>query len=307
MTLTKDAILTKGEGWYLDNKGCLHIFGAVTTDYISYEVCTPWDIYKDQITSVVTEPGASIDNCENMFKDCVHLTSANLRYLDTSRAYSMTRMFYGCSKLTHVDVSNFNTKNVDYMREMFAGCVYLYELDLSSFEAGNDVDGVMDDMFRQCSRLFRLKIGNFAPTIAYTDNMLRGCISLSEVQMNNRILWGFDSFGVTTADQLISISPVWIDNNGTVYTDANEIIASSPTKLTRGNLDEPEKPSNLGDVNGDGEVDELDSAIVARYSAGMTDLTSEQQAVADVNDDGEVDELDSALISRYSAGMISQF
>ena len=77
--------------------------------------------------------------------------------------------------------------------------------------------------------------------------------------------------------------------------------------MTRGNFDEPEKPSNLGDVNGDGEVDELDSAIVARYSAGMTDLTSEQQAVADVNDDGEVDELDSALISRYSAGMISQF
>ena len=63
----------------------------------------------------------------------------------------------------------------------------------------------------------------------------------------------------------------------------------------------------LGDVNDDGEVDELDSAIVARYSAGLADLTSKQQAVADVNNDSEVDELDSALISRYSAGLISHF
>ena len=63
--------------------------------------------------------------------------------------------------------------------------------------------------------------------------------------------------------------------------------------------------SNKGDVNGDGEVDELDSAIISRYSAGLTDLTLAQQAAADVNNDGEIDELDSAIISRYSAGLLS--
>ena len=77
--------------------------------------------------------------------------------------------------------------------------------------------------------------------------------------------------------------------------------------LVNGAIIVKENTALLGDVNDDGEIDELDSAIVARYSAGLTDLTSKQQAAADVNDDGEVDELDSALISRYSAGLISHF
>ncbi len=63
----------------------------------------------------------------------------------------------------------------------------------------------------------------------------------------------------------------------------------------------------LGDVNDDGEIDELDAALVARYSAGMINLTPLQQKVADVNDDGEIDELDAAMISRYSAGLIDHF
>ncbi len=77
--------------------------------------------------------------------------------------------------------------------------------------------------------------------------------------------------------------------------------------LVNGAIIVKENTALLGDVNDDGEVDELDSAIVARYSAGLADLTSKQQAVADVNNDSEVDELDSALISRYSAGLISHF
>lgn len=62
-----------------------------------------------------------------------------------------------------------------------------------------------------------------------------------------------------------------------------------------------------GDVNGDGETDSLDAALMLKYDAGMNDLTDDQFIAADVNGDKEVDALDAALILKYDAGMIDSF
>ena len=78
------------------------------------------------------------------------------------------------------------------------------------------------------------------------------------------------------------------------YADSNEFKFVSLTP----------PPTSKGDVNGDGEIDEMDAMLASRYSAGMLDLTPDQLAAADVNGDGEVDEMDAMLISRYSAGLI---
>lgn len=153
------------------------------------------------IKTVVTQDGASVNSCENMFEDRVNLTSADLRYLDTSEVVSMSWMFDGCRSLTHVDVSNFNTTDVEYMREMFNNSRKLCELDLSSFHAIDD--GVwMDGMFGGCNRLFRLKIGNFAPSLAYTEYMFFGCISLSELEISDRVLMGDAEYDLRTAEPL---------------------------------------------------------------------------------------------------------
>ena len=62
-----------------------------------------------------------------------------------------------------------------------------------------------------------------------------------------------------------------------------------------------------GDVNSDGNVDILDSALIQLSTNEMAELTDEQKLAADVNGDGVVDILDSALIQKYAAGKIDKF
>lgn len=59
-----------------------------------------------------------------------------------------------------------------------------------------------------------------------------------------------------------------------------------------------------GDVNDDGEVDNLDAAAVLKYDAGLTELPPDQLAAADINGDGTVDNLDAAAILKHDAGII---
>lgn len=243
------------------------------------------------IKTVVTQDGASVNSCENMFKDCVNLTSADLRYLDTSEVVSMSWMFDGCRSLTHVDVSNFNTTDVEYMREMFNGCRKLYGLDLSSFHAIDD--GVwMDGMFGGCNRLFRLKIGNFAPSLAYTEYMFFGCISLSELEISDRVLMGDAEYDLRTADELLSLSPVWVGADGTVYTDADEMISNrGAVALTRG---------ITCDLTGDGKTDSADLTALLRHVAKIEEITDAGLLKkADVNGDKVINAKDVTKLAQF--------
>lgn len=58
----------------------------------------------------------------------------------------------------------------------------------------------------------------------------------------------------------------------------------------------------MGDVNGDGEVDSDDAVLVLRYFAGL-DTEEMIHELADVNGDGEIDSDDSVAILRYFAGL----
>ncbi len=68
-----------------------------------------------------------------------------------------------------------------------------------------------------------------------------------------------------------------------------------------------EEDSTLGDVNEDGYVDNLDSAWILKYDAGLIDGTVLNEKAADVNEDGYVDNLDSAWILKFDAGLIPDF
>lgn len=62
-----------------------------------------------------------------------------------------------------------------------------------------------------------------------------------------------------------------------------------------------------GDVNGDGEIDALDSGIIRNVIKDTTSLVGVYEAAADVNDDSEIDTLDALLVLRYRADKISSF
>ena len=59
----------------------------------------------------------------------------------------------------------------------------------------------------------------------------------------------------------------------------------------------------LGDANKDGEINNIDAALVLKYDAGIVDDVQN----ADVNNDGEINNVDAALILKYDAGIIEHF
>jgi hypothetical protein len=59
----------------------------------------------------------------------------------------------------------------------------------------------------------------------------------------------------------------------------------------------------IGDVNGDGEVDDWDVTFLARHLAGWPGVFETiNKAAADVNGDGEVDDWDVTFLARHLAG-----
>ena len=63
----------------------------------------------------------------------------------------------------------------------------------------------------------------------------------------------------------------------------------------------------LGDVNGDGEVDNIDAALIYAYFNDKCSFTEEQLSAGDVNGDEVVDNIDAALIYAYFNEVISKF
>ena len=63
----------------------------------------------------------------------------------------------------------------------------------------------------------------------------------------------------------------------------------------------------LGDVNGDGAVDNQDAALVYAYYNGKLTFSAQQQAAADVDGSGTVDNQDAALIYAYYNGKLASF
>ena len=59
--------------------------------------------------------------------------------------------------------------------------------------------------------------------------------------------------------------------------------------------------AELGDVNGDGQLNVLDITLIRRYVAGGYDVTVDSD-VADINKDGNINVLDITLIRRHIAG-----
>lgn len=80
--------------------------------------------------------------------------------------------------------------------------------------------------------------------------------------------------------------------------------------LTSLNLDNitPAKPqATLGDVDGNGEIDMDDAALLIRYCNNLIKLTDEQRAAAELNGDREIDMDDAALLIRYCNNLLPSF
>ena len=87
----------------------------------------------------------------------------------------------------------------------------------------------------------------------------------------------------------------------TFVNDAVKVQTGAAPKVTVGSA------VVLGDVNGDGKVNNIDAALVYGYHNKKLTLTEDQLAAADVNGDGKVNNMDAALIYAYHNKKLPKF
>ena len=66
-------------------------------------------------------------------------------------------------------------------------------------------------------------------------------------------------------------------------------------------------PGLLGDVDGSGEIDTLDAALLYAHVNGRIVLSKDQLSRSDVDGDGEITTVDAALIYAFVNGRIKKF
>lgn len=79
------------------------------------------------------------------------------------------------------------------------------------------------------------------------------------------------------------------------------------TSLKLDSITPAEPQVTLGDVDGNGEINMDDAALLIRYCNNLTTLTDEQKAAAELNGNGEINMDDAALLIRYCNNLLASF
>jgi surface protein len=238
----------------------------------------------------------SVTNMSGMFYKCYSLTDLDLSSFNTDKVTSMYSMLAYCSNLANLDVSNFNTSKVTSMWELFFKCSSLTSIDLHSFNTTEVT--TMSNMFEECSQLSTLDLSSFN-TSNVTDFrwMFKNCSNLATIYVGE----GWTTEKADEDLETFAGCSSLIGGQGTVYT--SEFTGYEYARVddpTNGNpgyfTDVNDKNLEMGDVNGDGDVNIADattmiSKILSEPIEGrfITNL-------ADMNSDNEIDILDVTLV-----------
>lgn len=244
------------------------------------------------------------------FDDCISLTEIEgMEYLNTSEMTLMDEMFFSCSNLNSVDLIHFDTNKVTDMRAMFSGCSGLRSIDLSHFNTSN-VESV-GAMFYGCSGLTEIDLSNFDTSKARSINYIfRECTNLKEVTfgqqfVSNEYAWVEDEFkGCAniktvkfTGDIPASINSKFFEGVGTAVAPATLVVPEQFKANYQAKFD-----GNMfyggyftlegvvfkkGDLNGDGEVNNVDLVNVLTLI-----MNGKYETNADLNGDGVVNVAD---------------
>ncbi len=229
-----------------------------------------------------------VTSMNDMFNGCKALTSLDLRGFNTSNVTNMSNMFFACNSLTSLDLSSFNTSNVVGMGSMFVSCISLTNLNLSSFDTRNVK--MMRYMFYCCFSLTNLDLSSFdTQNVTAMEGMFRSCQSLATIYASNK--WSTEAV-TSSGNMFVDCTSVLKGGAGTTWASTN------PTDKTYARVDDPEndKPGyftykvsfQLGDVNGDNEVNVADITALTNILRGDVAAGTYNSAAADVDGDGEV-------------------
>ena len=105
--------------------------------------------------------------------------------------------------------------------------------------------------------------------------------------------------------KIIRVSPeARADDLKKKYSNVKDISNNDLGTGTTVKIDNKEyKIIKIGDVNGDGETDEIDAILILRKSIDIIQFNNIQNEAADVDKDGNSDEIDAIRILRYAIGL----
>ena len=105
--------------------------------------------------------------------------------------------------------------------------------------------------------------------------------------------------------KIIRVSPdAKADDLKKKYSNVKDISNNDLGTGTTVKIDNKEyKIIKVGDVNGDGETDEIDAILILRKSIDIIQFNNIQNEAADVDKDGNSDEIDAIRILRYTIGL----
>lgn len=105
--------------------------------------------------------------------------------------------------------------------------------------------------------------------------------------------------------KIIRVSPeARADDLKKKYSNVKDIPNNDLGTGTTVKIDNKEyKIIKIGDVNGDGETDEIDAILILRKSIDIIQFNNIQNEAADVDKDGNSDEIDALRILRYTIGL----
>ena len=131
-----------------------------------------------------------LESTENMFENCIKLTSINLGFLEGDSKLNVTRgMFKGCSSLIEIIFPNIDAKKISDASELFLGCTNLTNANLEGLIS--DID-LMESTFYDCKSLINLNILNLdTKAVKSFEHIFEGI----EKKMNityNRVITGTD-------------------------------------------------------------------------------------------------------------------
>ena len=127
---------------------------------------------------------AQIKDMNNMFYNCLSLTSVDLTKLEISLVTNLESMFYNCKSLQYLNLENIDTTNVINISSMFYECNSLLSINLKNFKTNNVSD--MSYMFYNCKNLSELNLSNFnTSNIISLNSIFKGCDSLISLDLSN--------------------------------------------------------------------------------------------------------------------------
>ena len=105
--------------------------------------------------------------------------------------------------------------------------------------------------------------------------------------------------------KIIRVSPeARADDLKKKYSNVKDISNNDLGTGTTVKIDNKEyKIIKIGDVNGDGDTDEIDAILILRKSIDIIQFNNIQNEAADVDKDGNSDEIDAIRILRYAIGL----